>query len=149
MVVIGLLLVVLAAVFAVGLMFTSGGQTDIQFFGLELTNLSARTLVLMGLAAGVAFMLGLRLTGWGLGSAARRRRERKDAAAALVAAERDAEQARIEQARIEQAQVEHARAEQAQTGPAQTPGTEPAPAPPVGTQGVGLLTPTSEERPAR
>ncbi|HEV2087088.1 MAG TPA: hypothetical protein VGR21_02130 [Cryptosporangiaceae bacterium] len=165
MVVIGLLLVVLAVVFAVGLMLTPGGQTEIEFFGLVLPNLPARTLVLMGLAAGVVFVLGLRVMRWGLSAAARRRRERKEAAAAVTAANREAQQARIEQAETERAQADHTETDRAhsphtepppppagtssEAGRVNSPQAEAPPPPPAGNPPPSGFTPTSEERSVR
>jgi hypothetical protein len=72
MIAVGLLLVALAVVVLVGLVSAPGGSTDAHFFGLILPNLSARALVLLGLATGLLFAIGL-------GSVRRRLARFKDA----------------------------------------------------------------------
>jgi hypothetical protein len=86
MIVVGVLLVVLAALFLAGFVLSAGGSTEAEFYGLILPNLSARALVLIGLALGLvlAFSLGLvksRVVSWN-----RRRRARRAAAAAQAPA---------------------------------------------------------------
>jgi hypothetical protein len=57
----GVLLVVLAALFVAGFVLAPGGTTEAEFYGLILPNLSARTLVVLGLALGLVIAFGLSL----------------------------------------------------------------------------------------
>jgi hypothetical protein len=76
MIVIGLLLIALAALLSAGVLMKPGGSAEIEFFGLILPNLSARTLVLCGVVIGLLAALGLGLV---RGQIARRRRRRRAA----------------------------------------------------------------------
>jgi hypothetical protein len=79
-VVVGVLLVVLAGVLLAGLVLAPGGSTQVDFYGLILPNLSARTLVLAGLAAGLLLALGALLVRTRIAHWSRRRRTRRHAA---------------------------------------------------------------------
>ncbi len=70
MVVLGLILMALAAVAVVGALFTVDGST--QLFGIDL---SAAALFFVGLGAGLALMWGAGLARWGARRSLRRRRE--------------------------------------------------------------------------
>jgi hypothetical protein len=82
MIVVGVLLVVLAALFLAGFVLAAGGSTEAEFYGLILPNLSARVLVLLGLVAGLVLAFGFGLIRSRIARWARRRRARKAAAAA-------------------------------------------------------------------
>ena len=58
MIVIGLLLVALAALLFTGIVMKPGSTAEIEFFGLILPNLSARALVLTGVTIGLVAALG-------------------------------------------------------------------------------------------
>ncbi len=85
MIAVGVLLVVLAALFLVGFVLAAGGSTEAEFYGLILPNLSARTLVLIGLALGLVLAFGLGLVKVSFASWRRRRRARRTAEAAIEA----------------------------------------------------------------
>ena len=89
MIVVGVLLVVLAALFLAGFVLASGGSTEAEFFGLILPNLSARALVLIGLALGLVIAFGFGLVRSRVASWARRRRTRRAAAAARTSVDGD------------------------------------------------------------
>lgn len=81
----GILLVVLAALLVAGFVLAPGGTTEAEFYGLILPNLSARTLVVLGLALGLVIAFGLslvrsRITRWS---------QRRKARAAATAADLD------------------------------------------------------------
>jgi membrane protein implicated in regulation of membrane protease activity len=61
MIVIGLLLIAIAVLILAGLLLAPGSSAEVEFFGLILPNLSARTLVLSGLLLGLVAALGLSL----------------------------------------------------------------------------------------
>jgi hypothetical protein len=73
MIVVGLLLIALAALLFAGVVMTPGSTAEIEFFGLVLPNLSARALVLTGVTIGLLAALGV---GAIRGQLARRRRAR-------------------------------------------------------------------------
>jgi hypothetical protein len=84
MIVVGVLLVLLAALFVVGFVLASGGSTEAEFYGLILPNLSARTLVLLGLTLGLALALGFGIVRGRIARWSRRRKARRAAAESLV-----------------------------------------------------------------
>jgi hypothetical protein len=111
MVVIGLLLVVVAAGVAVGLALVPGATTEMDFYGLHLPNLPARSLVLLGVVIGIVFMLGLSMIRWGFVSASRRRKALKEHKIRLASAEREAAEARrVAETREAEAREAEARA---------------------------------------
>lgn len=59
MIVVGALIVVLAALVVTGLMLSPGGETQIDFYGIILPNLSARSLVLTGVVLTLIVLFGL------------------------------------------------------------------------------------------
>lgn len=73
MVAVGLVLLVLSALLAAGIVLSNGESVDAQAFGVSLDNVSIGGLFLVGLAVGVVAMLGLGLM---LVGAARRRTKR-------------------------------------------------------------------------
>jgi hypothetical protein len=81
MIVVGLLLVVLALLVVAGLVLGTGGSTAVEFFGLILPNLTARTLVLAGVGLGLLTAFGLGLMRGSVSRWRRRRRARRLAAA--------------------------------------------------------------------
>ena len=81
MIVVGVLLVLLAALFMVGFVLASGGSTEAEFYGLILPNLSARALVLLGLTLGLALALGFGIVRGRIARWSRRRKARRAAAA--------------------------------------------------------------------
>ena len=87
MIVVGVLLVALAALLAVGFALTSGGSTEAGFYGLILPNLSARVLVLLGVVLGLSMALGIALIRACVARWRRRRRARRLAAGSPVGAE--------------------------------------------------------------
>lgn len=95
MVLLGLLLAAVAIALGVGLALQPGDTANVHFFGLNIPNLNGRTLILIGVAIGVLFMLGLWLIKWGISLSRKRRRERKAAKRALAAeAQREAAEPR-------------------------------------------------------
>jgi len=99
MVLLGLLLAAVAIALGVGLALQPGDTANVHFFGLNIPNLNGRTLVLIGIAIGILFMVGLSFMRWGFSMAKRRRRERKADKAALANAKREASDAREQEAR--------------------------------------------------
>ena len=99
MVLLGLLLAAVAIALGVGLALQPGDTANVHFFGLNLPNLNGRTLILVGIAIGILFMVGLSFIRWGFAIARRRRRERKADKRALAEAQRDAADAREQEAR--------------------------------------------------
>jgi uncharacterized protein HemY len=84
MILVGVLLVVLAALFVAGFMLEAGGSTEAEFYGLILPNLSARTLVLLGVVLGLLIAFGLGLIRSRIARWSQRRRARRAAAATPV-----------------------------------------------------------------
>lgn len=71
MIILGAVLLVVAALFTLGIIFTNGSPaTDLSVFGVSLSNVSLGGLFLAGLVTGAAAMLGLTLI---LGFGARKR----------------------------------------------------------------------------
>ncbi|GAA0263538.1 hypothetical protein [Cryptosporangium japonicum] len=86
MVLLGLLLAAVAIALGVGLALQPGDTANVHFFGLNIPNLNGRTLILVGIAIGILFMIGVSFIRWGFAIARRRRRERKAAKRAPVEA---------------------------------------------------------------
>jgi hypothetical protein len=88
MVVLGIVLIVLAVVFGLGVSVSSSDSTTLQVFGVDF-GVIVPTVFFLGAAAGVALILGLWLTKKGLGRGYRRHKEvrelRQQAAAAPAA----------------------------------------------------------------
>lgn len=74
MLALGIVLIVLAVLFALGVTVSSGDSTTMSVFGVDF-GLSVPTLFFIGLLAGIAVTLGLWLTKKGLGRDFRRRKE--------------------------------------------------------------------------
>jgi hypothetical protein len=74
MLALGIVLIVLAVLFGLGVSVSSGDSTTMSVFGVDF-GLSVPTLFFLGAAAGVAITLGVWLTKKGLGRGYRRRRE--------------------------------------------------------------------------
>ncbi|SHN02594.1 hypothetical protein [Cryptosporangium aurantiacum] len=102
MVLLGLLLAAVAIALGVGLALQPGDTANVHFFGLNIPNLNGRTLVLIGVAIGILFMLGLWFMRWGFSVSKRRRRERKANKAALAGAKREPDDARESDPRARQ-----------------------------------------------
>ncbi len=85
MIVVGILLVVLASLLVVGFALEPGGSTEAEFFGLILPNLSARTLVLLGVVLGLLVAIGFALIRSAISRWSQRRRVRRAAAATAAA----------------------------------------------------------------
>ena len=99
MVLLGLLLAAVAIALGVGLALQPGDTANVHFFGLNIPNLNGRTLILLGIAIGILFMIGISFMRWGFSIARRRRRRRKADKRALAEAQRDAADAREQEAR--------------------------------------------------
>jgi hypothetical protein len=84
MIVVGVLLVVLAALFVAGFLLAPGGTTEAEFYDLILPNLSARTLVLIGVVLGLLFAFGLSLVRSRIAAWSRRREARRASAARVT-----------------------------------------------------------------
>jgi hypothetical protein len=74
MLALGIVLIVLAVLFGLGVSVSSGDSTTMSVFGVDF-GLSVPTLFFLGIAAGIAVTLGLWLTKKGLGRGYRRRQE--------------------------------------------------------------------------
>jgi len=77
MVVLGIVLIVLAVVFGLGVSVSSGDSTTLEVFGVDF-GVIVPTVFFLGAAAGVALILGLWLTKKGLGRGYRRHKEVKE-----------------------------------------------------------------------
>lgn len=99
MVLLGLLLAAVAIALGVGLALQPGDTANVHFFGLNLPNLNGRTLVLVGIAIGILFMIGLSFIRWGFAIARRRRRARKSDKRAPAETQHDMADAREQDAR--------------------------------------------------
>lgn len=74
MLALGIVLIVLAVLFGLGVTVSSGDSTTMSVFGVDF-GLSVPTLFFLGAAAGIAITLGLWLTKKGLGRGYRRHKE--------------------------------------------------------------------------
>lgn len=74
MLALGIVLIVLAVLFGLGVTVSSGDSTTMSVFGVDF-GLAVPTLFFLGVAAGVAVTLGLWLTKKGLGRGYRRHKE--------------------------------------------------------------------------
>jgi hypothetical protein len=90
MLALGIVLIVLAVVFGLGVSVSSGDSTNMSVFGVDI-GLTVPTLFLLGAATGIALVVGLWLTKMGLGRGYRRHKEvrelRQQVAAAPTATE--------------------------------------------------------------
>lgn len=77
MVVLGIVLIVLAVLFGLGLSVSSSASTTMEVFGVDFGML-VPTVFFLGAAAGAALVVGLWLTKKGLGRGYRRRKEVKE-----------------------------------------------------------------------
>ena len=77
MAILGIVLIILAVLFAVGVSVTSGRSTTMEVFGVDV-GVSVATVFFLGAVAGVALVLGLWLTKKGLGRGMRRRKEMRE-----------------------------------------------------------------------
>lgn len=117
MVAIGIILLVLAIVFAVGIALDNNVNTDVSWFGQELSGLTQSTLFLLGLATGFLAALGLGLVLAGL-----KRRRAKEAAhrRQVEAARSDADSLAEENARLQDELARKQAANRADAYPART-----------------------------
>ena len=74
MAVLGIVLIVLAVLFGLGVLVTSTASTTMEVFGVDF-GVSVSTVFFLGAAAGAALVLGLWLTKKGLGRQLRHRKE--------------------------------------------------------------------------
>ena len=77
MAVLGIVLIVLAVVFGLGVSVSSVASTTMELFGVDF-GVSVPTVFFLGALAGVALMAGLWLTKKGLGRGYRRRKEMRE-----------------------------------------------------------------------
>jgi membrane protein implicated in regulation of membrane protease activity len=77
MFIIGLLLLAVAVVVAIGLLIAPGGSTSIGFFGLSVEQVNSRTVLAAGLLIAIVGLLGLAMMRTGIARGIRRRRERR------------------------------------------------------------------------
>lgn len=77
MAVLGIVLIVLAVLFGLGVSATSGTSTTMEVFGVDF-GVSVATVFVLGALAGAALMAGLWLTKKGLGRDLRRRKEMRE-----------------------------------------------------------------------
>jgi hypothetical protein len=77
MAVLGIVLIVLAVLFGLGVSVTSSASTTMEVFGVDF-GVSVPTVFILGALAGAALMLGLWLTKKGLGRGYRRRKEMRE-----------------------------------------------------------------------
>lgn len=105
MVAVGLVMLVLAALTALGTLFGNGADANVDFFGVSLTNVSVGGVFFGGVVTGVVGMLGLSLM---LGGGARRRRKTVRHKREVQGAKGQAETLEQENARLQQ-ELERAR----------------------------------------
>jgi hypothetical protein len=74
MVPVGVLLLILSVGFGIGFMVSAGESADIQFYGLQLQDIPARNLVIIGIMTGLIAALGAECVRWGTARWRRRRR---------------------------------------------------------------------------
>lgn len=77
MAVLGIVLIILAVLFGLGVSVSSGASTTMEVFGVDF-GVSVPTVFILGALAGVALMSGLWLTKKGLGRGYRRRKEMRE-----------------------------------------------------------------------
>jgi hypothetical protein len=77
MAVLGIVLIVLAVLFGLGVLVTSGASTTMEVFGADF-GVSVPTVFVLGALAGATLILGLWLTKKGLGRGYRRRKEMRE-----------------------------------------------------------------------
>ncbi|MEI8408019.1 MULTISPECIES: hypothetical protein [unclassified Kribbella] len=77
MAVLGIVLIVLAVLFGLGVSVSSAASTTMEVFGVDF-GVSVPTVFILGALAGVALMSGLWLTKKGLGRGYRRRKEMRE-----------------------------------------------------------------------
>ncbi|MFI7060562.1 hypothetical protein ACIBL3_06235 [Kribbella sp. NPDC050124] len=77
MAVLGIVLIVLAVLFGLGVLVTSGASTTMEVFGVDF-GVSVATVFVLGALAGATLIFGLWLTKKGLGRGYRRRKEMRD-----------------------------------------------------------------------
>jgi hypothetical protein len=85
MLALGIVLIVLAVLFGLGVSVSSGESTKMSVFGVDF-GLAVPTLFLLGAATGIALFLGLWLTKKGLGRGYRRHKEVKELRQQVAAA---------------------------------------------------------------
>ncbi|WP_112241378.1 hypothetical protein [Kribbella monticola] len=85
MLALGIVLIVLAVLFGLGVSVSSGDTTKMSVFGVDF-GLAVPTLFLLGAATGIALFLGLWLTKKGLGRGYRRHKEVKELRQQVAAA---------------------------------------------------------------
>jgi hypothetical protein len=89
MLALGIVLIVLAVLFGLGVSVSSGDSTTMSVFGVDF-GLSVPTLFFLGAAAGIAITLGLWLTKKGLGRGYRRHKEVRQLRQQVASVEPDA-----------------------------------------------------------
>ena len=77
MAVLGIVLIVLAVLFGLGVLVTSGASTTMEVFGVDF-GVSVVTVFVLGVLAGATLIFGLWLTKKGLGRGYRRRKEMRE-----------------------------------------------------------------------
>lgn len=87
MAVLGIVLIVLAVVFGLGVSVSSAAATTMEVFGVDF-GVSVPTVFILGALAGVALMAGLWLTKKGLGRGYRRRKEMRELRAQAATTDR-------------------------------------------------------------
>jgi hypothetical protein len=85
MLALGIVLIVLAVIFGLGVSVSSGDSTKMSVFGVDF-GLTVPTLFLLGAATGIALFLGLWLTQKGLGRGYRRHKEVRELRQQVAAA---------------------------------------------------------------
>lgn len=88
MLALGIVLIVLAVLFGLGVSVSSGDSTTMSVFGVDF-GLAVPTLFFLGAAAGIAVTLGLWLTKKGMGRGYRRRKEVRQLRQQVAAVEPD------------------------------------------------------------
>jgi hypothetical protein len=87
MAVLGIVLIVLAVLFGLGVSVSSSASTTMEVFGVDF-GVSVPTVFILGALAGVALMAGLWLTKKGLGRGYRRRKEMRELRAQAATTDR-------------------------------------------------------------
>lgn len=90
MAVLGIVLIVLAVLFALGVLVTSGASTTMEVFGVDF-GVSVATVFVLGALAGATLIFGLWLTKKGLGRGYRRRKEMRDLRAQVTESDSSAD----------------------------------------------------------
>jgi hypothetical protein len=130
MLALGIVLIVLAVLFGLGVSVSSGESTKMSVFGVDF-GLAVPTLFLLGAATGIALFLGLWLTKKGLGRGYRRHKEvrelRQQVAASPTTTEGTTEDAAAVEEReaVDAVTPRHAAPTHADDHPASSTGADP------------------------